>query len=112
MYDNKGHPLPPGLEFQQIVQYFIELFTDPDFVPPPRPALEVVPFTMDEVIDGLNRLPMTKVLALDGLPAIVWKTLASEFGPLAYHSIVDIYIYRILMIVLPRSIGQLDGYTC
>lgn len=48
---------------------------------------------MDEVIDGLNRLPMTKVLALDGLPAIVWKTLASEFGPLTYHSIVDIYIY-------------------
>lgn len=71
IYDDKGHPLPPGLELQQIVQYFTDLFTDPDFVPMPRPALQV-PFTIDNLIVGLNRLPMTKALAPDGLPAIVW----------------------------------------
>ena len=41
MYDEKGHPLPPALEFQQIAQYFTEIFIDSSFVPPPRPALKV-----------------------------------------------------------------------
>ena len=86
MYDDHSHPLSRGLEIQQIVQYFTDLFTDSAFEPPHRPELQV-PFTVDELIAGLIRLPMTKALAPDGLPAIVWKEFAPEFGPLIYRSI-------------------------
>lgn len=48
-----------------------ELFTDPNFVPSPRPTLEVAPFTLDELIDGRRRLPLTKALDPNGLPTII-----------------------------------------
>ena len=86
MYDDYGHPLSPCLELQQIVQYFTDLFADIAFEPPRRPALQV-PFTVDELIAGLSRLPMTKALAPEGIPAIVWKEFAPALGPLISRSI-------------------------
>ena len=88
-YDDKGHPLPPGQELTKIIEYFDVLFSDSDLTPPHRPALQALPFTESELLDGFCKLPATKALAPNGFPAIVWKAIAHDLTPLLYQSLHD-----------------------
>ena len=64
----------------KLKSFFQDLFHDPDYVPPRCPPIQL-PFDEEHIQQGLNALPVTKALAPDGLPTVVWKTLASELAP-------------------------------
>ena len=56
-----------------------------------RPALQALPFTESELLDGFYKLPATKALAPNGFPAIVWKAIAHDLTPILYKSLYDHY---------------------
>ena len=89
LYDDKGHPLSPGLELTKIVDYFGVLIRDSDLILPPRPALQALPFTETELLEGFCKLPATKAPAPNGVPAIVWRAIAHDVTPILYRSLHD-----------------------
>lgn len=48
----------------------------------------MIPFDEEDIQQGLSALPLTKALAPDDLPAVTGRTLASEFAPLVFRTIL------------------------
>ena len=78
LFDRFGAPLTPQQELDQITEFFGQLYCDPNFQSDNPPALTHVPFTEDQIRTQLQGLPMTKALAPDGLPALIWRHFAAD----------------------------------
>ena len=78
MIDDQGHPLTPFLEFKRIENFFGQLFQDHSFQYPRNISLRTLPFTSEDVLQGLHHLPKMKALAPPCMPAIIWRHLARE----------------------------------
>ena len=81
LFDRFGVPLTPQQELDQITEFFDQLYCDPNFHPNNPPALTHVPFIEDQIRTQLQRLPMTKALAPDGLPALIWRHFVADLAP-------------------------------
>ena len=101
---------PPNLEFIRIEEFFGDLFHDPDFDPPRYPPLEI-PFDTKDIMKGLSTLPISKALPPNGLPAVVWKTLANSglvtsshqaWQAMQHPKSLDPYAFSIRLIKLCR----------
>ena len=51
------------------------------------PALTSLPFTEADVLHELQHLPVTKALAPDGFPALIWRHFASILTPVMFSCI-------------------------
>ena len=92
MYDDHGQPLMdnPSLQLQRIEQFFGKLFQDSSFQYPGNIPLQILPFTQNDVLQGLRHLPAMKALAPPCMPAIIWQHLATELaGPI--HAAIEHY---------------------
>ena len=79
MFDLHGAPLSQELE--RLTQYFQDLFTDSQAPLSIPPALTYLPFTEADVFHELQHLPVTKALAPDGFPALIWRHFAEFLTP-------------------------------
>ena len=86
MFDKFGAPLLPHQELDALIDHFGNLFSDENFNLPPAP-LTTIPFTQAQVAVGLSRLQITKALAPDGLPAIVWQFFAQDIASVVFPAI-------------------------
>ena len=87
MYDDHGQPLNPHMELQRIEQFFGQLFLDASFQYPGNVALKTLPFTQEDVLQGLQDLPAMKALAPPCMPALIWRYLAPELAGPIYAAI-------------------------
>ena len=71
----------------RLVEYFQTLFMDVHPPLPHPPPLQTLPFTEEDVQHELERLPITKALAPDGFPALIWKQFAPQLTPIVYACI-------------------------
>ena len=77
----------PQEEFDRIVPYYQDLYIDEIYQSHHLPGLVTLPFTQAQLGDQINRFPLTKALAPDGMPAILWRHFASELTWLAFQDI-------------------------
>ena len=91
MHDRYGAPMTPRQELDSLIAHFGQLFTDADFDLTPQP-LSCLPFTQDDLTDGLSRLPSTKALAPDGFPAVVWRHFAHALAPIVYQAATHAWV--------------------
>ena len=89
MYDDHGQSLNPHLELQRIEEFFGQFFLDTSFQYPGKVALQTLPFTQEDVLQGLQDLPIMKVLAPPCMPALIWRHLA---GSLRVRSMLPLNI--------------------
>ena len=87
MYDDHGQPLNPHMELQRIEQFFGQLFYDASFHYPGNVALQTLPFTQEDVLQGLQDLPAMKALAPPCMSALIWRHLAPELAGPIYAAI-------------------------
>ena len=87
MFDPTGAPMSQDQEFDRLVEYFQNLFTDVHSPLPHPPPLKTIPFTEEDVQLELERLSITKALAPDGFPALIWKQFAPQLTPIIYACI-------------------------
>ena len=86
LHDKFGAPLLPHQELVALVDHFGTMFHDENFELAPVP-LNTIPFTQDQVALGLSKLPVTKALAPDGMPGMVWRFFAHDIAAVVYPAI-------------------------
>lgn len=91
MHDQHGAPQTPQEELNRIVAYYGTLYEDLAYSPQQPPALVTLPLIEAQFWDQLRRLPITKALAPDGMPTILWKQFASELSTFIFHDVCQIY---------------------
>ena len=87
MYDLHGAPLSQAQEFERLTTYFQDLFKDTQAPISTPPALTDLPFTEADVLNELRHLPVTKALAPDGFPALIWRHFADILTPVVFPCI-------------------------
>ena len=87
MFDTHGAPLLPPAELERIQTYFSDLYNDPTFPPHGPLGLTQLPLTEADLRHQISRLPLTKALAPDGIPALIWKHFATELTPFLYTDV-------------------------
>lgn len=87
IFDAHGVPLLPKDELARIKSYFDDLYHDPSFHHAAPPGLTHISFIEADIYDQIRRLPMTKALDPDGVPALIWKYFASELTPIVNHDV-------------------------
>ena len=100
----------------RLVEYFQTLFMDVHPPLPHPPPLQTLPFTEEDVQHELERLPITKALAPDGFPALIWKQFAPQLTPIIYACIrqawtTDPCTYCPNQIRLPTNRKHSDRYV-
>ena len=66
-----------------------------------------LPFTQADLEHGLNRLPITKALVLDGCPAVVWRHFSGHRLCIRQHFTLGLRIRD-----PHHSGGPPDGFIC
>ena len=87
LFDMHGAPLSQAQELARLTQYYQELFTDSQAPIMTPPALNQLPFTEADVLHELQHLLVTKALAPDGFPALIWRHFASILTPVMFPCI-------------------------
>ena len=108
LFDRFGAPLTPQQELDQITAFFGKLYCGPNFQPDNPPALTHVPFTEDQIRTQLQRLPMTKALAPDGLPALIWRHFAADLAPFLWADLETFWCHDCSQ---PPDHWTQDGFT-
>ena len=116
MFESSGAPMSQDQELARLVEYFQTLFTDVHPPLPHPPPLQTLPFTEEDVQHELERLPITKALAPDGFPALIWKQFAPQLTPIIYACIrqawtTDPCTYCPNQIRLPTNRKHSDRYV-
>ena len=106
IFDDQGQPLTPSLELKRIENFFGQLFQDHSFQYPGNVSLRTLPFTSEDVLQGLHHLPEMKALAPPCMPAIIWRHLAPELAKPIHDALEH---YWCAEIVAPPS-HWLDGW--
>ena len=68
-------------ELERLTQYFQVLFIDAHSPISQPPAVQQLPFTEADVLQELQHLLVTKALAPDGFPALIWRHFAHVLTP-------------------------------
>ena len=84
MFDLYGAPISQAQEFERLTQYFQAPFTDTQAPIQTPPAMTRLPFTEADVLYELQYLPVTKALAPDGFPALIWRHFATILTPVVF----------------------------
>ena len=71
MYNDHGQSLLPTQEFQRIEYFFGQLFQDSTIQFLHTNPLTRLPFTTEEILQGLRKLPAMKALAPPCMPALI-----------------------------------------
>ena len=87
MFNLHGAPLSQAQELDRLTQYFQDLFTDSQAPISTPPALTSLPFTEADVLHEFQHLPVTKALAPDGFPALIWRHFADILTPVVFPCI-------------------------
>ena len=85
-------PMSPTQEIQFIEQYYTALYSDDQLPQFGTDPLTSVPFDRQALTDALRALPGTKALALDGMPALVWKHFAEDLAPHIMNTFVECWM--------------------
>ena len=87
MFDLHGAPMSQAQELERLTQYFQALFTDTQAPIQTPPTVTRLPFTKADVLYELQHLPVTKALAPDGFPALIWRHFATILTPVVFPCI-------------------------
>ena len=87
IHDAKGRPLGPAGSLECLREYYGELFGDSDFNLQYMEPICELPFSLDDVRQELQALPVLKALLPSTAPATVWRQHADLIAPYLYAAL-------------------------
>ena len=82
-----GHIATPAESAEILTRYVSELWAGPSKIGVQFSDAPGVPFTLEQLIQALSRIPVCKATAPPFAPGAVWRTVATELAPWLYSQL-------------------------